>query len=242
MAHGYKDYGSGAPKSTVYAVPDMGELAARLGSPVTFDRRGDLIWFDDFESGIDKWSCAGNGSNYSADWSAAAARSGAFSIRLRPGDSVGNLMNMQRHLPYPKLSKLGLEWSFTYDANLQFHTCTFAAYDGTNVKDGRLSYETSGGLWKYMDSAAAWQNMATGVTLYSALDCFHTVKLVIDFENSEYVRAILNSVEYDLANIAIRTAASSLYPHIVVTIVTYNGAGGTQQNYVDDVIITQNEP
>ncbi|GAI06639.1 unnamed protein product, partial [marine sediment metagenome] len=44
MIHGHADYGAGAPGKTIYSMLDVGELAARLGSPVTSDRAGNVMW------------------------------------------------------------------------------------------------------------------------------------------------------------------------------------------------------
>ena len=66
MGHGYPDYGTQGPVSTVHSIQDLGELAVRLGSIVTFDRRGNVLWLDGFDSGIGAWSKGGN-VNYSVD-------------------------------------------------------------------------------------------------------------------------------------------------------------------------------
>jgi len=55
VAHGTPDWGVTAGARTVYQMTDLGELAVRLGSIVTHDRRGDVIFLEDFEEGMGRW-------------------------------------------------------------------------------------------------------------------------------------------------------------------------------------------
>jgi len=52
MPRGHPDYGQAGPTSLIATVPDLGELAARLGSNNTWDRRGFILWYDDFEASV----------------------------------------------------------------------------------------------------------------------------------------------------------------------------------------------
>ena len=67
MAGETPDYGRLSAQATVFPVTDLGELAARLGSIVSHDRRGDVIWLDGFEDGLDKWQPTTSGSGAAVD-------------------------------------------------------------------------------------------------------------------------------------------------------------------------------
>ncbi|GAI56753.1 unnamed protein product, partial [marine sediment metagenome] len=79
MAHGQPDFGMYQIAKTIYRLADMGELAVRLGSIVTHDRRGDVIWMDNFDSGIAKWYQFASDDDGLVEWSAERSRSGGFS-------------------------------------------------------------------------------------------------------------------------------------------------------------------
>jgi len=64
MAHGTPDWGVTASKKTIYSLHDMGELAVRLGSIVSFDRRGDVIFSDSFQNGLGKVYASGVGAGF----------------------------------------------------------------------------------------------------------------------------------------------------------------------------------
>ena len=79
MAHGARDFGIYAPKETIVTIEDLGELAVRLGSPVNYDRKGDVVWVDGFEDGIDKWDIDLTLGRGSFTWESAHSRDGGFS-------------------------------------------------------------------------------------------------------------------------------------------------------------------
>ena len=88
MAHGTPDWGVTAGAVTTYQVTDLGELAVRLGSPISHDRRGDVIWWDDFECTLNKWQTVANGAGSSVALSDARARNGRYSALLISGSAV----------------------------------------------------------------------------------------------------------------------------------------------------------
>ena len=72
------------------------ELAARLGSPDTFDRRGDVLWMDDFESGL-KWRTSLLGTGSLIDLTATMAASGGKCCRLVTGSANNDYAYLLRH-------------------------------------------------------------------------------------------------------------------------------------------------
>ena len=97
MAHGHPDYGGAAPLATVYTLQDLAELAARLGSIDVFDRRGNVLLLDDFESGIKKWLFGGTGS-YSAGWICDRAEHGGFCLSIQTEGAATSLVSAYRYL------------------------------------------------------------------------------------------------------------------------------------------------
>lgn len=52
---GMKDWGQYAPTENVTKEVDLNELAVRLGSPIVYDRGGEVLFFDNFDSGLTRW-------------------------------------------------------------------------------------------------------------------------------------------------------------------------------------------
>jgi len=67
-------------------------------------------------------------------------------------------------------------------------------------------------------------------------------KLVTDFENEKYVRFILNNDVYDLSSYTYEKTNDTSRPHLLVRYKLVSTGGTSTTSYVDDVILTQNEP
>ncbi|GAH53184.1 unnamed protein product, partial [marine sediment metagenome] len=182
MAHGQPDFGIYAAKKTVSGLADLGELAARLGSIVTFDRRGDIVWFDDFEGEVDKWYQEPSGTDAAIVVSPDAARNGSFSAKLTTGDEVNDFATIIHYLPYPVTSRVGFEISFNVENDLSELIFSQRLYDGSYEHYARLRYLPATDVLQYLDSEAEWQDLVTGLVLWAATYAFHTVKLVIDLD------------------------------------------------------------
>lgn len=242
MPHGYPDYGVGAPARTIYTLVDIGELAVRLGSIVTFDRRGNVICLDGFESGLAQWFLGGSGTNYAVTQSSEFARNGAYSAQIRAGSSLGLSGYMIKQLPYPIIGKLGLEVSFDLNTLLNYFEVRFGLFDGTTLHEPRLRFTYSTGALAYRDSNADMIDLVTGLYLGNSGQLFETVKLVVDFKNESYLRVIYNSTAYDLSGIAYFEEPDAADPYIKISLFVGGATGQAAIAWVDDFIVTQNEP
>ena len=66
----------------------LAELAARLGSPTTYERRGALIFADIFDSGLSKWNTDTSGAGASVALTALYASVGKYSAMLTAGSTL----------------------------------------------------------------------------------------------------------------------------------------------------------
>ena len=231
-----------AVRGPVYSVTDLGELAARLGSIVTFDRRGDVVWLDDFESGVGKWLPVTSGVGAGVVVSNSYARNGLYSCELTAGTTMAQVATIQRVLPYPVLSRMGFECSFAFDSNLAEIYLTFDMFDGASQHIAEVRYDYVNKKLQYRDSDNNWQDIATSLDLRQSYYPFWVWKLVVDFANEEYVRLVLNETEHKLDGIAYRKTAAGTIASLRPSITNRGAAAANAVVYVDDVIITQNEP
>ncbi len=242
MAHGYPDYGVGAPKKTTYTLSDMAELAARLGSIVTFDRRGDVVWLDDFEAGLEKWAPVIVGTGAALTNSPEAARSGGFSAKLTLGDAIDDQTGFVKYMGLPTLSKVGFEISFTIASALSHLGWRIFMLDGTYQHEAYIRYYESGSELKYLDQNNVYQHLAYIGNLWHASYCWHTAKLVVDHINHKYVRFLINENAIDMSALPYYHPLSGVSPVYSFRYYAANGIIGNRSVYADDAIITQNEP
>jgi len=242
MAHGQPDFGAYAAKATVGSMADNAELAARLGSIVTFDRKGDVIFLDGFESGLTAWLRSGTGTGWSITQDAAHVRNGGFSAKLVCGSDGIREARFHKLLPYPILSNLGFEASFTMHADVEYIDFYLAIYDGTDLIEGRIRFDQDNSRLRYFSDTGFYVTIEDGLTLYEHNDMFNTIKFIVDFDNDEYIRVMLNERTWDLAGIRVETTGAVFAPHVACNIYARGLVATNTTVWVDDVIITQNEP
>jgi len=226
------------PVGPIYTSTDIAELAARQGSPVTFDRRGNVIWYDDFGSSLNKWVIGGVGATCVI--TNAYARARGLSALLTTGGGLGDIATMQHAEAYPTLSKMGFEFSFDYDGNV----CEIRL--GTHLYNGTTEYYPFI-RWNQPDNDLSYGD-ETGALVHIAFEelsdvAFNTMKLVVDFETNQYVRLLLNNLTYDLSGKGIPSTPDAVtLPQLLLTPRLEALVVGVVGVFVDDVIITQNEP
>lgn len=242
MAHGTPDYGITAGRVTTHQLTDLGELAARLGSPITFDRRGDVIFWDDFECGAGKWVLGSSGAGGAAALSTERARSGESSIKLTAGSDVNEQASMQHVAAFPVLSPLGMEASFNFASVCEWIEFAFSVVYADRVIFPFIRYNHQAGTLQYRDSSGAQVTIATVGTADTTATLFNTMKVVVDTQEEEFVRVLFNENAYDLSGIACQSSASAAWRKALVEIQLEGHTGDNDIAYVDDVIFTQNEP
>jgi len=241
MAHGAPDWGVFETLSTVYRVTDLGELAARINVVNTFDRRGNLVWWDDFEDNLNKWNAVVSGGAPTYELSTTEARSGAKSCKLQPGATAGNSVGVARYAGlFTGTEKIGLELSAILNEYLRLELYIYKIQSD--------AYQLAQIRYDLTSSTLDLNVGGTGiVTLDSALELkpnntWHTLKMVADFTDaSVYTRLLINNLVYDLSAYSLFSSSISADDHYYIKIVAYNMADGAHPAYIDDVIITQNE-
>jgi len=242
MAHGTPDWGVTNALWTVYRVLDMGELAARLGSIVTFDRRGDALFLEAFENGLAHWGVNTNGSYARVSILRDAARKGAYSVELQGGLDGQRRAQIYHSEALPIFSPLGVELSFAIPGNVETTTLLARIFTGTVLRDFAIRFDDDGDTLSYLDSGGAYVPFATGVNPYRGRNVFHTAKLIFDPEARTYRQYILDDAVYDLLGISAYEAANPGSSRLYVAIEVISHAGLTETINVDDLILTQNEP
>jgi len=242
MPHGAPDWGKYRRDSVTFPVEDLAELAVRLGSSNYFDRRGDVVFTETFEHGSEMWVLDGDGTDNDQRISPESFRSGGYALKLKTGSSSGDYARAYNYVTHPGGRRLGVELSFTVDAFTRLVDFEFIIHDGTTMYKPRLRVNVSTDTLQYRDRKGRYQDLDTNIKTHSHRRHFNTIKFVIDLDTSAYVRAILNSREYPLPGILVETEPDTSAGVLTVYIWVETGANHTSTTYVDDIIITQDEP
>jgi len=242
MAHGQPDFGAYSAKKTVGSMADNAELAARLGSIVTYDRKGDIMFADGLESGLSPYRISGAGTGWSVTQSNEHSRNGAFSAKLMCGSDGVREARLHKFLPYPIFSDLGFEASFTMHDDVEYILLYIGIEGAINLIEARIQFDQDNSRLRYFNIGGTYTTIQAGLTLWEDDDMFNTLKVVVDFVKNEYVRVMLNERTWDLAGIPINTSGAFFPPHMFANIYCRGVAAKNAAIWADDLIVTQNEP
>lgn len=242
MSHGSPDWGASRPVSTIYQVSDLSELAARLGSIVTFDRRGDVVWLDNFEDNINKWDQSPTGAGAAIALDTDRCRSGGKSCKLTTGNLAGNSTYIHRSFGASVVSaKLGIELSFTLHPFVTFYLYIEAHRPPTAYRV-TMKYDPVTNILAYQKFNGFYEDLIVGLDL-EAGTVWHTMKLVGDFSvDGFYERVILNNLTPDIQGIPSHQFAAGAEDKLRVVVMATTQSAANNSLWIDDMIVTQNEP
>lgn len=249
MAHGTPDWGLWGPVQASYALDDMGELAARMGSPMLWDRRGDVLSITDWRNGLGEWEAPAVGGGGGITLETEHSRKGAYAINLTAGNTALDPAYLQLNLPYAVAAGIGLEFAFSGEANTSYHQADLYIDDATDLWPFRVRVFRGNGLiqvWGYDPRihavANAWRNTATVGALGIMAQPRHACKLTVNHTLQRYIRFILNDHEEDLGMYMVAGAASAATTELRPAIWHYALGATNPVSYIDNVVVTQNEP
>ena len=241
MVHTLPDYTTKYKMATVFSNLDDAELAARLGSCNTFDRRGTTIWMDGFEHAILTWNNDGIGAGGSAALSTAAARNGDTSCKIVTGAVAGNEWYIQKRGNYPALSQIGCETSLCIISNDGLYEIHLHIRSTGGLYRGAVRYKKSDNTWYVMDAGGVFRAVSAEGEVSDDTYHFTTAKLVIDYDTKKYVRLMVADNTWDISAYTMRYQPLGGIPYIGVQLRCEAETNNAVTVYVDDVIVTQDE-
>jgi len=242
MGHGTKDYGNVYPKEVTYRLDDMAELAVRQKSIVNFDRLGEVLKLEDFEDGLAHVYTRGIDANNYVELNTVYAKNGGFSAKFILNNVLLDWTHLGLYSPLPDLSKFGFEMSFAKLTNVAWIDCNIYVADGVNETSFSVRYIVADKKLQYLNNADVYVDFATGVSLRQFLQQWHVCKIVVDAANNVYSKFILNDVVYSLRNIEGYTTTTAADIELSGNCYMWSGGTGAGSGYIDDLIITRNEP
>lgn len=245
VSQGGIDYPDGGFASGAGSFPllgDLGELAVRLGSPDSHERQGTVMFMDSFEGGPGIWESVLTGAASEVIISSEAARTGAYSCKLVPDTGAGNRAGIKRFFPAPSTGKYGFEFSVYLEGLFNKILLDIKHRNGTHSYRFQCTYDRADETLAIVDDDAGKVTVLTSFGLYAGDGCFHSLKLVFDLDSHLYERAVVNGVSYDLSAYSGDSDTDTDYPSIQTEIDFYNETGESPYAYIDDIILTANEP
>lgn len=218
------------------------ELAARLSSINTFDRRGDVVWMDDFESNVPKWAETTVGAGNSKEYSTDRAFMGSTSMKLITGAADGRVMGIQKKFALPRTTKIGIEARVFMETEDTWTTVIIYGRADNYLYYGRVRWSFTDRTFQYQPKTGPWITLKDNTFNDTGDEAWIPIKLVIDYDTLKYVRVIFGDTEYDLSSEALPTMPIPGVDSILIGVDVTAKAAASSIIYVDNVIFTQNEP
>ena len=163
-------------------------------------------------------------------------------MRLTAGMTASKSAEAYHYEAIHPSSRFGLELSSTMAEELNRFEMELRINTGTWIVRGQIVYNPGADTLSYLDSGGNTQVFASNVKLYSYNYLFNTFKLVLDQPLLKYSRCVVNDVEYDLSAYDLYASPDTTGPHMEAIVKIVGAADDNYGVYIDDVIITQNEP
>jgi hypothetical protein len=219
----------------------ISELAARLGSPFNYDRRGQCIYLTDFSAGMGEWTQVISHDGY-AKLVVSPCRSSGYAVLIYAGSVNADSCSINCKLgALPVSGNLGMNlWANLYTFRGFFQIWIKLCNGGHLKKFGiRLNWNT--GDLAYWSSGGTWTNFGVWAVTFVSLDNYTFWNLVVDIVTGKYVRLVVAGTTFDLSSYSCQDSASSdVYLTISVEAVSY--LGGLATLYVDDVVLAAMVP
>lgn len=242
MARGLPDDANVVKEGPTWSLTDHAELAARLGSIVTFDRLGTVINLETFGDGLARWQMATPGVLATAHLTNERSLYDGVSLRLFSGTGGNPVAQGIWYAAYPQICRMGFEASYAISGTKHM------LYHGLNVFKGayyaafRIRWTFPTGVIEIWDDGPGWHD--TGLTIkeptYDYM--FNTIKMVVNTDTEEYQRFLINDVGGSLkGNYAERVGAPD-NPHLQCYGYSRGDGDEAQNVYMDGCILTETEP
>jgi len=218
------------------------ELAVRLGSIDTFERRGQVILLDGFECGDRGWIPSLSGTLASVNVSTTRRNSGTYSLKLVGGSSANHTAQATRKFAYATVSRMGYELAFCPYPNLDYLKCSMHFYTGTVRIDFHIIYDHTNSRVRYTFNEVNYTDIVTSINLAADDYLFHHLKFVVDMPDWALMRVVLDNTVYNIAVGNDYEAGETSPPHMRVAATIASRSGNNDYVYIDDVIVTQSEP
>ena len=241
MPRGAPDYSDERAYGPLHRLDDQGELAARLGSIVTYERGGRVIRLETFENGRSLWSTEEYGSGADIALSSERAMSGGYSLKFVTGGDGAVAAKSTYQVPYHVLSRYGVGYCFTHDPNLRYHYSFIYLRDGSNVEEYCVAYDIQNDRILIRVPGPAWQTVKSDIDLKTDGWLFHSHKLIVDVEEKAYYRLVIDNEVVDLSDYGPYITESDDPPYLEIAIQFTGWAGSNYSTWVDNVVITQDE-
>lgn len=238
MPVGQADWTPSGQSPIQTASVDIGELAARLGSAVNYDRTGKLLYQDTFTRLDGLWAVVDGG--YSAAPAADTARAeyGGSSLKTTLQVGTAKYYGLSRYFKTWQDEKLSVEIACNFNFMPNLIHLGFSTYKEQVSQIAAIELRNNCTELYVLVSGLTYTAVFTGHTYELTTARFNTIKLDIDFSTLYYRQLRIDDKLYDLSSYAVHEGTLAVANQSLIDLSFYGHATQAVVHYLDRVIFT----
>lgn len=236
------DYSKYALQSIRFSLQDMGELAVRIEAPISTDRRGDYVWFDDFRHGVGKWTAGGTGGTGSLDLRCDTPYHSPYYCEITAPTGNDNNKYIQKILGNVITGRIGMDAVMSFPYALKYMQMELNVYDGSFLHDAKLKYTTATNAWSLYTALSTFTDIYTRDIAFGGNVLWYPIKIVFDINTGKFVRFLLGQDEINISDYNYYKSAIPATPQFRFRLYAVSDGTGAAKIQVAQVIITHGEP
>lgn len=217
------------------------ESASRLNPVMSYDWRGNVGYWTDFSQGIPSGFITLSGVGAAVVLSPEYWLNGGYSLKLTGGSNASQYARWTIRVPNTGTYRWGLACEFSTSPTIDSFdiglTIEFAGW----YKTFGLRIARAAGTLQYLNPAGAWVDFAP-VVFTPNPGTFLRLKMVVNAWTGAYIRGLFNNQGFDLAAVSGDSAVATGLPYASMVLTAISPATFNEPVYVDNVIVTTNEP
>lgn len=236
------DYGIGRPADATPHITDIAELSVQLGSLSWFDRFGNVLMTESFQTGMGNWLTQSYPNGANPILSSKYYSTIPYAVKLITTTDTGSYSGMDKYFPFHYVDTFGVEVHFKAIETFQHLYWSLSFYDGTYAYEMKPKVNYAANELQLILSALADEKIDDLDIKIGVASQFHVLKITGDLVNNTYLRLILDDRDYDISDKELIQTTSSDKPtlRMLFYLQPYDTVVSTV--WIDNIIFTINEP
>jgi len=217
------------------------DLVGRLGSPVTWDWRGNVLYMHDFSTGWGPCFSAVTGTGAAIAITPERGGYGGYAVKMTAGSDGTRLARVQLPIGVNPGARVGVAVRFSIYSNTGFVRLMLERWDSPSSPVGYVQIDVADKEIQVYDDTPTWQTLGSVPTSLGSY-CYSWLKLVIDQETGKYERVLYNDTYYDASAYTCSASGIAVEGTMAISVSNYGREGVNDIIYLDQIVITVNEP
>ena len=217
------------------------DLAARLGSPVNWDWRGSVIYTHDFSMGKGPVFTSLSGTGAAAAIDPTYGGYGGYALKLTGGSDATRFSRFGLSIGTNPSDRIGGAVRFSIADNTGYVELRLHAYVGATSPWAYVRLDVANGQIQLYNSVGSWVNVGA-VTVNKEAFTYSWFKLVVNQTTKMYERVLYNKTEVDISAYGCPIVETTDDGSMLFCLFNYSRSGQNDVVYVDQIILTVNEP